>query len=103
MRRIMVLTVVLTFGLSLASATRAEQGPPGQTATATFRICADANNLPYSNDKPEGCENKIAAPFAKARGRTRSYSRWPARLRISRNTPRANQSEVGSGVTSSRA
>src|SRR2546425_929382 len=94
MRRIMVLTVVLTFGLSLASATRAEQGPPGQTATATFRICADANNLPYSNDKLEGFENKIATLFAKDLGATPTYTWWPDRRGFIRNTLRANQCDV---------
>ena len=94
----MVLTVVLTFGLSLASATRAEQGPPGQTATATFRICADANNLPYSNDKLEGFENKIAALFAKDLGATPTYTWWPDRRGFIRNTLRANQCDVVIGV-----
>jgi len=94
----MVLTVVLTFGLSLASATRAEQAPPGQTTTATFRICADANNLPYSNDKLEGFENKIAALFAKDLGATPTYTWWPDRRGFIRNTLRANQCDVVIGV-----
>src|SRR5436853_6673275 len=98
MRRILVLTVVLTFGPSLASATRAEQGPPGQTATATFRICADANNLPYSNDKLEGFENKIAALFAKDLGATPTYTWWPDRRGFIRNTLRANLCDVVVGV-----
>src|SRR5206468_11722193 len=98
MRRIMVLTVVLTFGLSLASATRAEQGPPGQTATATFRICADANNLPYSNDKLEGFENKIATLFAKDLGATPTFTWWPDRRGFIRNTLRANQCDVVMGI-----
>lgn len=98
MRRIIVLTVVLTFGLALASAARAEQGPPGQTATATFRVCADANNLPYSNDKLEGFENKIASLFAKDLGATPTYTWWPDRRGFIRNTLRANQCDVVIGV-----
>ena len=34
----------------------------------TLRICADPNNLPYSNQKKEGYENKIANLFAKKLG-----------------------------------
>lgn len=98
MRRIIVLTVVLTFGLALASAARAEQGPPGQTATATFRVCADPNNLPYSNDKLEGFENKIASLFAKDLGATPTYTWWPDRRGFIRNTLRANQCDVVIGV-----
>ena len=34
----------------------------------TLRICADPNNLPYSNQNNEGYENKIADLFAKKLG-----------------------------------
>jgi len=97
MRRIIV-AVVLTFGLSLASATCAQQAPPGQTASAAFRVCADANNLPYSNDKLEGFENKIASLFARELGATPTYTWWPDRRGFIRNTLRANQCDVVIGV-----
>tara|TARA_B100000029_G_scaffold341334_2_gene333600 strand:- start:13553 stop:14434 length:882 start_codon:yes stop_codon:yes gene_type:complete len=35
---------------------------------SSLRICADPNNLPYSNQKLEGYENKIAELFAKKLG-----------------------------------
>jgi len=98
MRRIIVLAVVLTFGLSLVSATRAQQAPPGQAANSAFRICADANNLPYSNDKLEGFENKIASLFAKDLGATPTFTWWPDRRGFIRNTLRANQCDVVIGV-----
>ena len=97
MKRIMVVAVVLTFALSLASATRAQQ-TPGQAASAAFRVCADPNNLPYSNDKLEGFENKIAALFAKDLGTTATYTWWPDRRGFIRNTLRANQCDVVIGV-----
>ena len=97
MKRIMVVAVVLTFALSLASATRAQQ-TPGQAASAAFRVCADLNNLPYSNDKLEGFENKIAALFAKDLGTTATYTWWPDRRGFIRNTLRANQCDVVIGV-----
>src|SRR5512143_2702813 len=43
---------------------------PAQAATAdavdhsAFRVCADPHNLPFSNDKGEGYENKIAELLA---------------------------------------
>jgi len=46
MRRIIALAVVLTLGLTLASAPRAQQAPTGPAANAAFRVCADPNNLP---------------------------------------------------------
>jgi len=98
MRRLIGLAVVLTFGLSLASASRAQQAPPGLAATATFRVCADPNNLPYSNDKLEGFENKIASLFAKDLGATPTYTWWPDRRGFIRNTLRANQCDVVIGV-----
>jgi len=98
MRRLIVLAVVLTFGLSLASASRAQQAPPGLAANAAFRVCADPNNLPYSNDKLEGFENKIASLFAKDLGATPTYTWWPDRRGFIRNTLRASQCDVVIGV-----
>jgi mxaJ protein len=94
MKRIIVVAVVLTSALSLASAIRAQQAP-GQAA---FRVCADPNNLPYSNDKLEGFENKIASLFAKDLGTTATYTWWPDRRGFIRNTLRANQCDVVMGV-----
>ena len=39
-----------------------------------LRVCADPNNLPFSNDRGEGFENKIAELFATKLGKnTRLY------------------------------
>ena len=42
-------------------------------AGETLRICAEANNLPFSNDKGEGFENKIAELLAKDLKRSVAY------------------------------
>jgi quinoprotein dehydrogenase-associated probable ABC transporter substrate-binding protein len=42
-----------------------------------LRICADPNNLPFSNDKGEGFENKIAELFAAKLGKTLAYTYYP--------------------------
>ncbi len=42
-----------------------------------LRVCADPNNLPFSNDKSEGFENKIAELFAAKLGKTLAYTYYP--------------------------
>jgi quinoprotein dehydrogenase-associated probable ABC transporter substrate-binding protein len=42
-----------------------------------LRVCADPNNLPFSNDKSEGFENKIAELFAGKLGKTLAYTYYP--------------------------
>ncbi len=56
---------------------------PGQTAV---RVCADAHNLPYSNDKLEGFDNKIAALIGEELGLPVEYYWFPQRIGFSRNT-----------------
>lgn len=42
-----------------------------------FRACGDPRNLPFSNDKGEGFENKLAELFAAKLGKKLSYSYFP--------------------------
>ena len=39
-----------------------------------LRVCADPNNLPYSNQKLEGFENKLATLVAKELGQEVTYT-----------------------------
>jgi len=75
-----VFTLVLTG--SLANATDIKP-LPGQTAV---RVCADAHNLPYSNDKLEGYDNKIAAIIGEELGLPVEYYWFPQRIGFGRNT-----------------
>jgi len=43
-------------------------------AVETLKVCAEANNLPFSNDKGEGFENKIAVLLAKDLKRSVAYT-----------------------------
>ncbi|MGH8750917.1 MAG: quinoprotein dehydrogenase-associated putative ABC transporter substrate-binding protein [Burkholderiales bacterium] len=54
-----------------------------------FRVCADPNNLPFSNSKREGFENKIAELFAQELGLPVEYTWYPQRFGFLRNTLRA--------------
>jgi quinoprotein dehydrogenase-associated probable ABC transporter substrate-binding protein len=42
-----------------------------------LRVCADPNNLPFSNDKGQGFENKIAELFAAKLGKRLAYTYYP--------------------------
>jgi len=54
----------------------------------TFKVCQDPNNLPFSDAKGQGIENKLAELFAKDLGLPVSYYSFPQRLAFIRNTLR---------------
>ena len=53
-----------------------------------LRVCQDPNNLPFSNTKGEGIENRIAEVFGKALNLPVTYYSFPQRLAFTRNTLR---------------
>jgi quinoprotein dehydrogenase-associated probable ABC transporter substrate-binding protein len=63
----------------------AQDAPPKRTE---LRVCQDPNNLPFSNTKGEGIENRIAEVFGKALNLPVSYYSFPQRLAFIRNTLR---------------
>jgi quinoprotein dehydrogenase-associated probable ABC transporter substrate-binding protein len=63
-----------------------------------LRVCADPNNLPFSNDRGEGFENKIAEMFAHDLGERVEYTWWAQRRGFFRNTLRAGACDVVIGV-----
>lgn len=54
-----------------------------------LRVCADPNNMPLSNQRQEGYENKIAELFARELGWALEYTWFPQRMGFIRNTLRA--------------
>jgi len=62
-------------------------------AKPRFRVCADPQNMPFSNDKLEGFENRIAELLAKDFGATPSYIWWGQRQGFIRNTMNATLEE----------
>lgn len=64
----------------------------GQTAV---RVCADAYNLPYSNKKLEGFDNKIAAIIGEELGLPVEYYWFPQRIGFSRNTIKKVDQKTG--------
>ncbi len=63
-----------------------------------FRVCADPNNLPFSNQKQEGFENKIAELLAREFGSQVAYTWWPQRRGFVRSTLNAGVCDVVMGV-----
>ncbi len=61
-----------------------------------LKVCADPYMLPFSNQKGEGYENKIAELFAKKLGKKLKYEFFPQRMGFIRNTLKA-ESEEGLG------
>jgi mxaJ protein len=63
-----------------------------------LRICADPNNLPYSDAKGEGFENKIAALIAADMGADVTYYWFAQRRGFLRNTLNARNCDVVIGI-----
>lgn len=79
--------------------------PPKQqkipASTTALRVCADPNNLPFSNDKGEGFENKIAELLGKEMNLPVEYTWWAQRRGFFRNTLKAGLCDVVVGVPES--
>ena len=56
------------------------------SAAEKFKVCADPLNPPYSTQKKDGFENKIAELFAKELGQPLEYTWFPQRIGFIRNT-----------------
>lgn len=65
----------------------------GQTQKL-LRVCADPENLPFSNRQLEGFENKIAGLLAKELGASPRYVWWGQRRGFIRNTINASLKEA---------
>jgi mxaJ protein len=64
-----------------------------------LRVCADPNNLPFSNERGEGFENKIAELIADELGVTLSYTWWAQRRGFIRNTLNTGSCDLVTGTT----
>jgi mxaJ protein len=88
-------TVLLT---ALTAAVVSGCARPIAPAARVVRVCADPNNLPFSNRAGEGFENKIAALLAADRGASVEYTWWAQRRGFVRNTLNADLCDVVIGV-----
>jgi mxaJ protein len=63
-----------------------------------LRVCEDPNNLPYSNRREEGLENRLAELIAGELGARVEYTWWPQRRGFLRNTLWAHACDLVMGV-----
>ena len=63
-----------------------------------LRICADPNNLPFSNRQEQGFENRLARLLARDLHRELEYTWWPQRRGFVRNTLGADRCDVIMGL-----
>lgn len=63
-------------------------------------MCADPNNMPFSNGKGEGLENRLADLIARDLGAKVRYTWWPQRRGFFRSTLNAGRCDVVMGVPS---
>jgi mxaJ protein len=89
--------------MSLLSACRANSPTPDSrppTPARVLRVCADPNNLPYSNEKRQGFENEIASLVARDLNARVVYTWWPQRRGFVRMTLRRGDCDVIMGIPS---
>lgn len=66
-----------------------------------LRVCADPNNLPFSNERREGFENRIAELIARELDSRVEYTWWAQRRGFFRNTLNAGRCDLVPGIPSS--
>jgi mxaJ protein len=91
--------------LLLAAIACADHKPPVVATAQQFtrpagvlRVCADPNNLPFSNERGEGFENKIAELLARELNERVEYTWWAQRRGFFRNTLKSGACDVVIGV-----
>ena len=65
---------------------------------SALKVCADPNNLPFSDEKKEGFENKIAELIGAELGRSVDYAWFPQVVGFVRNTLRARLCDLVMGT-----
>jgi quinoprotein dehydrogenase-associated probable ABC transporter substrate-binding protein len=99
------LLVVVLFFVSCAGKDEQKQSPQSPSTPSAplrhLRVCADPNNLPFSNREQEGFENKIAAMIAREMNLDVEYLWWAQRRGFIRNTLKAHECDLVIGVPAS--
>lgn len=92
-----------------AASARAANPPVQRTpvvitrAATELRVCADPNNMPFSNARGEGFENALAELVAHDLGRKVRYTWWPQRRGFIRKTLASESCDLVMGVPSNYA
>src|ERR1044071_3446521 len=89
LRVAMRLAAALLIVVTMTAATRGAE---------PLRVCADPNNLPFTNAKGEGFENKLAALLARDLGARVEYTWFAQRRGVLRNPLSAQKCDVVMGL-----
>ena len=88
--------------LAVLAAVALHRAPPARAGgVRTLRVCSDPNNLPFSNERREGFENRLADIIAKDLDARVEYTWWAQRRGFIRNTINADLCDVVMGVPGS--
>jgi mxaJ protein len=96
--KVLMVFVAVLLMLSRAAPVWSAKPQAATTQPLVLRIAADPNDLPFSNDKLEGFENKIAALIAQDLGATIDYTWWAQRRGFFRDTVKHGEAEIVMGV-----
>jgi quinoprotein dehydrogenase-associated probable ABC transporter substrate-binding protein len=77
---------LVVVGTVAARAQASDAGALELVDPKVFRACGDPRNLPFSNEKGEGFENKLAELFASKLGKRLSYTYFPQATGFVRKT-----------------
>ncbi len=83
----------------MAAGSAVAQAPPGDLSVElidphVLRVCADPRNMPFSNEKGEGFENKLAELFAAKLQKKLEYTFFPQATGFVRMTLAAHRCDV---------
>lgn len=100
-----LLALMLPAALLVTFAVLRDRGVPGAFAhqvtsapRAALRVCADPNNLPFSNRAGQGFENEIARLIGAELAKPVEYTWWAQRRGFVRNTLNAGACDLVIGV-----
>jgi mxaJ protein len=65
-----------------------------------LRVCADPNNLPFSNEQKQGFENKLAELVARSMGSRLEYTWWSQRKNFAKRSLQEGACDVVMGIPS---
>jgi mxaJ protein len=99
----LIAVAALLFGIAAYRSYAPDSAPeaPPSARLSQLRVCADPNNLPFSNRAGQGFENKLAEMIAADMGLKLGYTWWAQRRGNVRETLNAGRCDLIPGVGSS--
>ena len=90
--------IVVLCSVGTAASPRAVTSARAPASLGALRVWADPNNLPFSNERGEGFENRLASLIARDLHARVEYTWWAQRRGFVRNTLKTGTCDVIMGV-----